>query len=70
MWSGADEPPASPARFTMAGKMIAKSFALVLLLALAGCAGLPSHVDKASPCSVSEASMACQVERYNNVNVN
>jgi hypothetical protein len=41
-----------------------------LLLALAACASVPppmAHVP--SPCDAGEASYACQVERYNNVNV-
>ena len=49
--------------------MIAKTLLLALLLAQAGCTGIAYRTDKVSPCSVSEASMECQVERYNNVNV-
>lgn len=43
----------------------------MLLLALAGCAAatVPAPPDAASPCALGEASYACQVERYNNVNV-
>jgi hypothetical protein len=42
----------------------------LLLLVLAGCAsGPPPAVDMQSPCFANEASYACQVERYNNVNV-
>jgi hypothetical protein len=42
---------------------------LVLLLSLAGCAALPQYVpETASPCYQAEASYACQIERYNNVN--
>ena len=49
----------------------AKSFAAVLLLLLlTACAGVPATgTATASPCAVSEASMECQIERYNNVNV-
>jgi starvation-inducible outer membrane lipoprotein len=39
-----------------------------LVLALAGCTSIPPGTAKVSACSVSEASMECQVERYNNVN--
>lgn len=42
---------------------------LLLLLALAGCAGLPRPEQAASACAGGEASYACQVERYHNVNV-
>ena len=48
--------------------MTLKSVLLALLLAQAGCTGIPPGTGKASPCAVSEASMECQVERYNNVN--
>lgn len=44
-------------------------FLATLLLALAGCATLPRPELHASPCATSEASYACQVERYNNVSV-
>ena len=44
-----------------------KAFGVVfLLLALAGCSGVPRQYP-ASPCAVSEASYACQIERYHNV---
>jgi uncharacterized lipoprotein YajG len=43
--------------------------AAAFLLALAGCTATPYSPDKTSPCALSEASMECQVERYNNVNV-
>ena len=47
---------------------MAKAFALVLLLALAACAGTPQFVQYgASPCALHEASYECQVERYHNV---
>jgi hypothetical protein len=46
-----------------------KAIAL-LLLALAGCASAPPPVlDVRSPCYANEASYECQIERYNNVNV-
>jgi len=49
---------------------MAKAFFLsALLLAQAGCATAPDQPDPASPCLTNEASYACQVERYNNVNV-
>jgi hypothetical protein len=42
----------------------------LLLLALAGCGSAPPPVvDMRSPCFAKEASYECQVERYNNVNV-
>jgi hypothetical protein len=41
-----------------------RTFIVSLLLVLAGCSGLPSRQDTSSPCQVSEASSACQVERY------
>ena len=41
--------------------------ALVLLLALAGCAGVPQAQLAPSPCAGNEASYACQVERYHNI---
>jgi hypothetical protein len=42
----------------------------LLLLALAGCASVPPPAaDIRSPCFGNEASWECQVERYNNVNV-
>lgn len=41
----------------------------ILLLALAGCSGLPAGDRPASPCSVDEASYACQIQRYHDVSV-
>ncbi len=41
----------------------------LLLVLLAGCAGLPPHQPSESACAAGEASYACQVERYRNVNV-
>lgn len=47
--------------------MPSKKMIAALLLALqAGCTTLPA--DRPSPCARGEASMECQVERYNNVN--
>jgi hypothetical protein len=46
-----------------------KAFGAVLLLALAACSNLPYVQDTASACSAGEATYACQVERYHNVNV-
>jgi len=40
------------------------------VLALSACAGVaPPVADTQSACFANEASYACQVERYNNVNV-
>jgi len=41
---------------------------VILLLLLAGCAGIPPSPSNDSPCSAGEASYDCQVYRYNNVN--
>jgi len=48
-----------------------KSLCLVALLALSACAAMPpGPLDVSpSPCAISEASYECQVERYQNVNV-
>lgn len=48
---------------------MAKTVAALLLLVLAGCSGTPRQQAAASPCAADEASYACQVERYRNVNV-
>jgi hypothetical protein len=48
---------------------MAKTFAALLLLLLAGCAGMPRQQAAAAPCAANEASYAGQVERYHNVNV-
>jgi hypothetical protein len=45
-----------------------KAFSVVWLLALAGCSGVPESQYTVSPCSTGEASYACQIERYQNVN--
>jgi hypothetical protein len=55
---------------TFQGANMVKSLSVVFLLALAGCSGLPRAQYVASPCSAGEATYACQVERYHNVNVN
>ncbi|HSH92117.1 MAG TPA: hypothetical protein VK996_19180 [Ramlibacter sp.] len=46
-----------------------KRFCIILVVVLAGCSGMPRHEAVASPCALDEASYACQVERYHNVNV-
>ncbi len=45
-----------------------KAFSVLLLVALAGCSGIARFQHTASPCAADEASYACQVERYQNVN--
>ena len=47
---------------------MAKACTIVLILALAGCAGMTPYRPGPSPCDAGEATHACQVERYNNVN--
>ena len=44
---------------------MSKAFTLALLFALAGCSGVPAVQYYGSACDAGEASMACQVERYN-----
>jgi hypothetical protein len=44
-----------------------KVFTVALLLALAGCSGLPPAQYTESACDAGEATYACQVERYHNV---
>lgn len=44
-----------------------RAFSVLLLLALAGCAGVPRGRDAASACAASEASYECQVQRYHDV---
>lgn len=39
----------------------------VFIFMLAGCSGVRLRQYTASPCSASEASYACQIERYHNV---
>jgi hypothetical protein len=50
---------------------MAKPFLALVLLALGGCADLPPRPQylAVSPCTLDEASYACQVERYHNVSV-
>lgn len=45
-----------------------KALGIILILALAGCSGVPRRQLVASPCSAGEASYECQVERYHNIN--
>jgi hypothetical protein len=45
-----------------------KALGVLLLVALAGCSGIPQFQHTVSPCAADEASYACQVERYQNVN--
>jgi hypothetical protein len=47
---------------------MARSIFLLFLL-LGGCANLPPPVREPSPCDAGETTYECQVERYNNVNV-
>ena len=44
-----------------------KSFCVIVLAALAGCAGLPVYTPYPSACAAGEATYACQVERYHDV---
>jgi hypothetical protein len=46
---------------------MSKAFTLALLMAVAGCSGLPPAQYSGSPCDAGEATYACQVERYHNV---
>jgi starvation-inducible outer membrane lipoprotein len=46
-----------------------KPLVIILMFALAGCSAVPQGVHAPSPCSSSEAAYACQIERYQNVNV-
>jgi hypothetical protein len=46
---------------------MARTCLSLLLLALVGCSGLPAAPPSDSPCAVSEASYACQVKRYHDV---
>ena len=43
-----------------------KAISVLLLLAMAGCSGLPRSQHAASRCDASEAAYQCQVERYEN----
>ena len=53
------------------GASMSKRATFLVLLALSACSSLPPpRIDASpSPCAVSEASYECQVERYQNVNV-
>jgi len=46
---------------------MAKACTIVLSLLLAGCAGMTPYRPGPSPCDAGEATYACQIERYNNV---
>ena len=45
-----------------------QAITVALVLALAGCSGLPRYQHTASPCVAGEATYECQIERYQNVN--
>ena len=45
---------------------MAKTLCALLLVALAGCSGLPQGQATSLACAAGEASYACQVERYHN----
>jgi hypothetical protein len=47
--------------------MMPKPLVLIVLLVLAGCSDMQPYQRTASPCAAGEASMECQVYRYNNV---
>ena len=46
-----------------------KSSLILVLVVLAGCTTVPRYEPIVSACFADEASYACQVERYHNVNV-
>jgi hypothetical protein len=48
---------------------MAKLFCLLLVLAQTACSSVAVAPAQPSPCASNEASYECQVERYNNVNV-
>jgi hypothetical protein len=48
---------------------MSKTIGAVLLLALAGCAGMAPYRPVVSACALGETTYECQVERYHNVNV-
>ena len=48
---------------------LSRALGVVILLLLAGCSGIAPRQSAGSPCLASEASYACQLERYRNVNV-
>lgn len=45
-----------------------RACAALLFCLLAGCAAAPSAPRMTSACDLGEATYACQIERYNNVN--
>jgi hypothetical protein len=51
------------------GAIMVKAFSVVVILVLAGCSAVPYRQPTVSPCAAGEASYECQVERYQNVNV-
>ena len=51
------------------GANVVRACGVVLVLALAGCQGVPYRQLTASPCLAGEATYECQIERYHNVNV-
>lgn len=46
---------------------MARAARLLVLLALGACTTLPPQPVAPSPCTLGEASYACQIERYQNV---
>jgi hypothetical protein len=56
-------------RATMQGMDNFRLWMGLLVLALAACSTTAPRDDSASACAKSETSYECQVERYNNVNV-
>jgi hypothetical protein len=53
-------------------RTMAKALCILILSALAGCTAMPPRTFQPapSPCALAEATYECQVERYQNVNVN
>jgi len=49
------------------GANMVKAISVAVILALAGCSGVPYRPPTVSPCSAGEASYECQIERYQNV---
>lgn len=46
---------------------MARTLCLMVLVAVAGCSGLPAGQPGPSACAAGEATYDCQVERYHNV---
>jgi hypothetical protein len=46
-----------------------KAFSIVVV-ALAGCSGIPPYQHSPSACVAGEASYQCQIERYQNISAN